>query len=106
ILIHPTAMFVFQERAPKELVRMRQTSGPATFFGARHWIMLLLTGLVIAGAVTTGYLRSLEGNVHVEHGRAMALATFTLASAAITAALSRLRTLVAWGMCMGTVLAS
>ena len=106
ILIHPTAMLVFQESASTGLVRRRRTTGPATFFDTTQWIMLLVTGLVIAILVAAGYLRSLEGNGNVEHGRAMALATFTAASAAITAALSRLRTRAAWIMCLGTLIVS
>ncbi|MBX3414784.1 MAG: cation-transporting P-type ATPase [Pirellulales bacterium] len=106
ILIHPTAMLVFQETAAKKLVRKNHVSGKATFFNATQWTMLLLTGLVIAGTVSAGFLRSLEGADNVEHGRAMALATFTAASAAITAVLSRLRTRAAWIMCLGTVLSS
>jgi Ca2+-transporting ATPase len=106
ILIHPTAMLVFQESASTRLVRRRRTTGPATFFDTTQWIMLLVTGLVIAILVAAGYLRSLEGNGNVEHGRAMALATFTAASAAITAALSRLLTRAAWIMCLGTLIVS
>jgi hypothetical protein len=41
--------------------------------------------------VTAGYVRSFEAG-DVDHGRAMALAVLTLSSAALTAALSRLRT--------------
>jgi Ca2+-transporting ATPase len=106
ILIHPTAMLVFQESAPKKLARARRTTGPAAFFDTTQWIMLLVTGLALAAVVTTGYLRSLEGTGQVEHGRAMALATFTSASAAVTAVLSRLRTRAAWIMCLGTLILS
>jgi Ca2+-transporting ATPase len=106
ILIHPTAMLVFQESAPKTLIRSDRAPGAAKFFSLGQWIMLIATGLVIASIVSAGYLRSLEGIGNVDHGRAMALATLTSASALITAALSRLRTRTAWVMCIGTLVSS
>ena len=106
MLIHPTAMLVFQETAPKRLIRDTRKDGRAKFFTKSQWAMLIVTGLVIAAFVSAGYLRSLEGIGNVEHGRAMALATFTTASALVTAALSRLRTRAAWAMCLGTLVTS
>lgn len=106
ILIHPTAMLVFQESAPLALSRDARSPGTARFFSAGQWLMIVATGLVIACVVSAGYLRSLEGIEKVEHGRAMALATFTAASALVTAALSRLRTRAAWVMCFGTLASS
>ena len=106
ILIHPTAMLVFQETASKKLVRDTRAAGPARFFSQAQWLMLLATGLVIAVIVSAGYLKGLEGIGNVEHGRAMAIATLTTASAMVTAALSRLRTRAAWVMCFGTLASS
>jgi len=106
ILIHPTAMFVFQEPAPQTLDRDARSPGTAKFFSQGQWLMLVATGVVIAIVVSAGYLRSLEGIGNVEHGRAMALATLTAASALVTAALSRLRTRAAWVMCLGTFVSS
>lgn len=106
ILIHPTAMLVFQETASKKLVRNTRTTGHARFFDRSQWLMLLTTGLVLAVVVSVGYLRSLEGVANVDHGRAMAIATLTAASALVTASLSRLRTTAAWVMCLGTLASS
>jgi P-type Ca2+ transporter type 2C len=106
ILIHPTAMLVFQEPAPNMLVRDVRSHGTATFFSRGQWLMMIATGFVIAGVVSTCYLRSLEGIENVEHGRAMALANLTAASAFVTAALSRLRTPAAWMMCVATLASS
>lgn len=106
ILIHPTAMLVFQEAAPQTLGRDARSHGTARFFSQGQWLMLVATGMVIALVVSAGYLRSLEGIGNVEHGRAMALATLTAASAFVTAALSRLRTRAAWVMCLGTLVSS
>jgi Ca2+-transporting ATPase len=106
ILIHPTAMLVFQEPAPKTLVRNSLSAGSAKFFTLGQWLMLIATGLVIAVLVSAGFLRSLEGIQNVDHGRAMALATLTTASAFITVALSGLRNRAAWVMFIGTLASS
>lgn len=106
ILIHPTAMLVFQESPPKTLIRHARFSGTLKFFSLGELQMLVATGLFISAIVSAGYLRSLEGIGNVDHGRAMALATLTAASAFVTAALSRLRTHAAWVMCIGTLVSS
>ena len=48
ILIHPTAMLVFQEAAPQTLGRDTRSRGTAKFFSRGQWLMLVATGLVIA----------------------------------------------------------
>jgi Ca2+-transporting ATPase len=106
VLIHPTAMLVFQESAPKTLARNSRSAGSAKFFTLGQWLMLVATGLIIAVIVSAGFLRSLEGIGNVDHGRAMALATLTTASAFITAALSGLGTRAAWVMFIGTLTSS
>ena len=106
MLIHPTAMLVFQEPPSRELARREERGSKARFFTNREWLAIMAGGLIIAAAVTAGFLRSLEGANLVEHGRAMALATYTLASACVTAALSRLRTRAAWFMSVATVATS
>ncbi|MEQ1828310.1 MAG: cation-transporting P-type ATPase [Pirellula sp.] len=105
-LIHPTAMLVFQEAAPNVLLRDARARSKARFFTQGQWLMLVLTGLLIAVFVSAGFLRSLEGIGNVEHGRAMALATLTACSGLVTAALSNMRTRAAWVMVIGTLVSS
>ena len=106
IMIHPTAMLAFQEPADRVLARRPHIAGRARFFGFGEWVVIVLIGIVISAMVTAGYLRSLEGVRNVEHGRAMALATFTVTGACVAAALSRLRTRAAWVISIGTILSS
>lgn len=106
IVIHPTAMLVFQEMVPHELVPRETVERTTRFFRFGEWVVIAISGLLIAAAVTAGYLRSLEGNGNVEHGRAMAMATFTIASAGLTAALSRLRTRTSRIVCLATLTSS
>jgi Ca2+-transporting ATPase len=106
MMIHPTAMLAFQAPASRVLARRPHTTGRARFFGLGEWAVIVLTGIVISAIVTAGYLRSLEGVRNVEHGRAMALATFTVAGACVAAALSRLGTTASRVIAMGTILSS
>ena len=106
VMIHPTAMLAFQEPADRVLARRTHIAGRARFFGLGEWAVIVLTGIVISAMVMAGYLRSLEGVRNVEHGRAMALATFTVTGACVAAALSRLRTRASWVISIGTILSS
>jgi len=106
IIIHPTAMLAFQAPADRVLASRPHITGRARFFGFGEWVVIVLTGIVISAMVMAGYLRSLEGVRNVEHGRAMALATFTVTGACVVAALSRLRTRASWVISIGTILSS
>ena len=106
VLIHPTAMLVFQDLPTKELLPRGATAKRGRFFDATQWGGIIAAGIFVAAVVTFGYLRSLEGRANVEHGRAMALASLILASVAVTAVLSRLRTPMAQLVCLGTVVST
>jgi P-type Ca2+ transporter type 2C len=106
MIIHPTAMLVFQELPATEVLEKSPPRGPARFFSRGEWAVIVLAGTLLAVLVTAGYLRSLEGARNLEHGRAMALATLTLGSAGVTAALSRMRSRSSWLICLGVVAVS
>jgi P-type Ca2+ transporter type 2C len=61
------------------------------FFDAKEWCIIGAVGVLITLIVTGGYERSLGIGRDVEHARAMALAVLTVASAMLTASLSRLQ---------------
>lgn len=90
LIIHPTALLVFQETAPETRPAPTLPGRSARFFSRREWTVMLLAGVLIGALVVSGYVRSV-GEGGVEHGRAMALAMLTLSSAAVTAALTGLR---------------
>ncbi len=92
MLIHPTALLVFQELPAGERLGPRAAGGPARFFTRREWTLIALAGALVTAFVVAGFLASLDEGGVVEHGRAMALAVLTLSSAAFTAILSGLRT--------------
>lgn len=92
LIMHPTALLVFQQLpSSDELHRMRKARRPR-FFDTTEWVLIGLAGLVVTLAVTLGYVRSLGPMQDVEHARSMAMVTLVVASAAITAGLSGLRT--------------
>ena len=90
-IIHPTAMLAFQQMPSGGRLRRMDGRRPARFFTRGEWALILASGLLLTATVAFGYARSLGGG-GVEHARAMALAVLTLASAALAATLSRLRT--------------
>jgi len=91
MLIHPTALLVFQGLPSPDGLRPIDRSRTVRFFSRSEWLLIIVVGALVTVLVTAGYVRSFEAG-DVDHGRAMALAVLTLSSAVLTAALSRLRT--------------
>jgi len=91
LIIHPTALLVFQELPASELA---PAAGQRVerFFSRADWVRIVLVGVLLTGLIAAGYERSLGAGRNVEHARAMALGMLTTASAVLTAALSGLRT--------------
>ena len=92
LIIHPTALLVFQE-LPATSGRLEPVdrNRKLRFFDWREWTLIGLIGSLVTGIVILGYVRSLGGSHDVEHARAMALVALVVASATMTAGLSRLR---------------
>lgn len=101
MLIHPTALLVFQELPTRKLAPVGRTSRPR-FFSTGEWISIVGIGLMVTAMLVGGYVRSYRTG-SVEHGRAMAMAMLTLSSATITVVLSRLRTPTSRVIVFGTV---
>jgi Ca2+-transporting ATPase len=91
MLIHPTALLVFQGLPSSDGFGPIDRSRTVRFFSRAEWLLIIVVGALVTVLVTAGYVRSYESGA-VDHGRAMALAVLTLSSAVLTAALSRLRT--------------
>jgi Ca2+-transporting ATPase len=95
LIIHPTALLVFQE-LPAGPLRRRTAPQRAILFRRGDWLLIGAVGGIVAVTVVLTYVRSAGEPGGAEHGRAAALATLALASGFMTAALSRLRTRAAW----------
>jgi Ca2+-transporting ATPase len=95
MIIHPTALLVFQNLAAGDSLGHRPRDRQLRFFTARQWLVIVLVGVLITAIVVASYVRSLGAGFDVAHARAMALAALTFASAGITASLSKLQGLAA-----------
>jgi Ca2+-transporting ATPase len=93
MIIHPTALLVFQELPTGEALEESRRQG--RFFSSRDWSLVIAMGTLVTALVAAGYLWSLGSGRDVAHARAMALVALTLSSAVITAGLTRLRTVAA-----------
>ncbi|MCY2958878.1 MAG: cation-transporting P-type ATPase [Planctomycetota bacterium] len=103
LVIHPTAMIVFQELPPPgRLVRERRLRSGA-FFARSDWVVIGTVGTLLTVVIVLAYLRGFDEGRAVEHGRAMALVALSCASATMTAILSRLGTWTARAIVLGTV---
>ncbi|HJW80638.1 MAG TPA: cation-transporting P-type ATPase [Acidiferrobacterales bacterium] len=103
LIIHPTALLVFQELPGDGRLAPVTRSRQLRFFNRPQWFTIAAVGAALTAMVTFSYLRSLGAGLDVEHARAMALVALTVASAGITANLSRLRTRAAWLLVGGTI---
>jgi Ca2+-transporting ATPase len=103
LIIHPTALLVFQDLPVDGQLAPATRHRRLQFFNWPQWFTIVAVGTAVTAIVTFSYLRSLGAGLDVEHARAMALVALTVASAGITANLSRLRTRVAWIMVGGTI---
>src|SRR5690606_23553360 len=91
LLIHPTAMLVFQDPPPAGRMAPANREGRARFFGRRAWRAIVITGLAVTAAVLLAHGVGDETAQAPDQGRTMALATLIIAGATMTAILSGLR---------------
>lgn len=103
LVIHPTAMLAFQDLpAAGPLAPVRRRRG-AHFFSTGGWLAIVLVGGLLSVAVVWSYLHALGADRDVEHARAMALSVLLVASAGVTAGLTRLRRATARWLVVGTL---
>ncbi len=103
LIIHPTAILVFQQQpAERHLRRVRRNARPR-FFSTREWIVIAICGGLLTLLVGAGYAYSLGSDRNVEHARAMVMLILIVASAATTLGLSRFRTSAAWIAAIATL---
>ncbi len=106
LIIHPTALLVFQELPASLRLTPWKQPKRARFFSPFEWTVIASVGVSVTLMVILAYDRSLGAGLDVEHARTMALVSLTVASAMLTAVLSGLRTKTAWVMVVATIVLS
>jgi Ca2+-transporting ATPase len=91
LIIHPTALLVFQELPESEELDPVRRDRRLRFFDWREWVLIAFVGVLVIVLIVGGYERSLGSENNVEHARSMALTALVIASATMTAGLTRLR---------------
>jgi len=88
LIIHPTALLVFQELpASESLSPVKKTQRPR-FFSRYEWLVIAIVGVLMTLLIIADYERSLGVGREVEHARAMTMVTLSFASAMLTIVLS------------------
>jgi P-type Ca2+ transporter type 2C len=93
LIIHPTALLVFQELPASDKLDPVQRNSKLRFFSWQEWTLIASIGALVIAMIVVGYARSLGPSNDVEHARTMALVALVVASATMAAGLTRLRTL-------------
>lgn len=88
LIIHPTALLVFQELPANESLSTIKKTQQLRFFNRREWSTIGIVGTLITVMIIVGYEHSLGVGREVGHARAMTLVTLTFASAMLTITLS------------------
>ncbi len=92
MIIHPTALLVFQELPASKRLEPDRRDGELFFYRGRDWAVIIAVGGLVSAWMVAGFVYGLRAGGHVEYGRAIALVILTFASAFVTASLSGLRT--------------
>jgi len=90
LIIHPTALLVFQELPVSERLQPIDHNTRPRFFNQREWLVIAAVGMLVTLLIIAGYERSLGVGHEVEHARAMTMVMLAFASAMFTIVLGGL----------------
>ncbi len=93
LIIHPTAMLVFQATPPQGPLAPVGRSTRRGFFATGDWLFVILTGAAVTLSIIATYDRALATSTG--HARAMAILVLVACSASLVVVLTRLATPVA-----------
>lgn len=103
LVIHPTAMLAFQDLPKKGPLAPVQRHRRARFFSAQAWLGMGVVGGLMSVTLVWSCLHALGTDQDIDHARAMALSMLLVASAGITAGLTKLRHATARALVAGTL---
>jgi len=103
LVIHPTAMLVFQELPSTGRLARQAALRSGAIFARREWVTVGIVGLLLTAFVVLAYWKGIDSGHPIEQARAMVLVILSCASAFSTAILSRLRTWMSRGIPVATI---
>ncbi|MCE9670842.1 cation-transporting P-type ATPase [Myxococcus stipitatus] len=103
LIIHPTAMLAFQSAARHGRLAPVRRKGASRLFSVGELVVLASVGGLMTVLLVWEFVRGLGAARDVPHGRAIALASLTLASVVYAALLTGLRTRTARWVCALTL---
>ncbi|MGE0094523.1 MAG: cation-translocating P-type ATPase [Alphaproteobacteria bacterium] len=102
LIIHPTALLVFQNLPKSTRLAMARRVRDVRFFSAQSWGVIVVSGLTIAAVISAAFEYALFAEYSVEQARAFALALLIGANMAVTAVLSGAKTWTAKILVVGS----
>jgi len=103
LIIHPTALLVFQDLPAPDGLRPIRRDGVARFFSTRTWLAIAASGLVFSAIISGGFELALGESNDAEHARSIALGILICASSAATIILSGLSTSTSRAIALGQI---
>ncbi len=103
LVIHPTAMLVFQELPSTGRLARQPALRSGAIFARREWVTVGLVGVLLTAFVVLAYWKSIDAGHPIEQARALVLVILSSASAFSTAILSGLRTWMSRGIPVATI---
>ena len=91
LIIHPTAMIVFQELPITNTLEPIAKETQFHFFSTKQWANIVYFGLVTTSMITITFVTALRSGVEANYARALILAILSWMSIAITLSLSSYR---------------
>jgi Ca2+-transporting ATPase len=91
LIIHPTALLVFQEMPSTARLLPTKRGAASRFFDVPTWALIGVSGLAQAAIISVGFELALEPTSDVAHARSISLGILIGSSAATTGVLSGLR---------------
>jgi Ca2+-transporting ATPase len=103
LIIHPTALLVFQDGSQAQNLLRVERDGPSHFFTRNAWLAITAVGLLVTAIIVVAYGVSLGDAGNANHARSMALALLIIFGATVTAVLSEFKTATSRGAVAGSI---
>jgi len=97
LIIHPTAILVFQDLPSSKKLEPAVLQKSIKFFTRQDWVTIIILGIFSTFSIIFGFIWALHINMNVEHARSLSLAFLFFTSATLTIGLTGFKT---WTSCI------